>query len=108
MVGNRRKIMAPAGEKMKQAVRQAGRALETGVAALVALQQPDGSFPILQRKIVWGPCHPLFSTVSVLLAAGSLLPQNAVSRAVNFVLRCRRSDGLWEFDPAYGIPPDAD
>jgi len=89
---------------------QAGTAVERGVAALLALQDPGGSFPLLQRdaKTMWRHCHTLFSTVTVVLAAGSLLPRESVSRAVNFVLRCRRSDGLWEFDPAYGIPPDAD
>jgi hypothetical protein len=91
-------------------VAQADRALKAGITALLPLQQPDGSFLLLQRhpRTLWWHCHPLFGTVSVLLAAGSLMPKQALSRAVAFVLRCRRMDGLWEFDPAFGIPPDVD
>jgi hypothetical protein len=36
------------------------------------------------------------------------MPKRALSSALGFVLRCRRPDGLWEFDPAFGIPADVD
>ena len=84
--------------------------MQRGIQALIALQQPDGSFPLYQRKgrKSWDECHALFSTVSVLLAVAPLLPYDVVSKAVKYILACRRSDGTWEFDPALGIPADAD
>jgi hypothetical protein len=74
------------------------------------MQQGDGSFPLFQRseQTAWRRCGSLFSTVSVLLAAGSLMSEGVRTRAVDFVYRNRRHDGLWEFDPTFGIPPDAD
>jgi hypothetical protein len=85
-------------------------ALELGLSALQSMQQGDGSFPLFQRseQTAWRACGPLFSTLSVLLAAGSLMSESVRTRAVDFVYRNRRRDGLWEFDPTFGIPPDAD
>lgn len=34
--------------------------------------------------------------------------ESARLRAIDFIYRNRRRDGLWEFDPSFGIPPDAD
>ena len=84
--------------------------LQKGITALVSLQQADGSFTLLQkiRRKSWQKCHPLFSTLSVLLAASPLLPEQVVSQAVLFVNRCRRNDGTWVFDPSFGIPADSD
>ena len=84
--------------------------LQKGITALVSMQQTDGSFPVLQRipGNPWHTCHPLFSTLSVLLAADTLLPGKVLSKAVTFVQHCRRNDGTWEFDPDFGIPADAD
>src|SRR5687767_13691430 len=98
------------GRTRGELIEEARRAVRNGVSALLAEQNPDGSFPCLQREAgtPWRPCHPLFSTLSVLLAAGPLLPEAAISKGVAFVQGSRRSDRLWEFDPALGIPPDAD
>lgn len=89
---------------------QVALSLQKGISALVTLQQSDGSFPLLKRVRFrpWHVCHPLFSTVSVLLSAGSLLPKKTVSRAVEYIRHWRRDDGTWEFDPELGIPPDSD
>ncbi len=86
------------------------RPLERGLAALQAMQQDDGSFPLFQRseRTAWLKCGRLFSTLSVLLAAGSLVSESARTRAVDFVYRNRRRDKCWEFDPTFGIPADAD
>ena len=84
--------------------------LSAGISALAAMQHADGSFPLQGwGKRSWArKCFPLFSTITVVLAVGDLLPRNSVSRAVEFVLRCRRVDCLWDFDPKLGIPPDSD
>jgi hypothetical protein len=84
--------------------------IAAGISALADMQRPDGSFPLLNwGKRSWArECFPLFSTIAVILAAGELLPRNSVSRAAEFVLRCRRPDQLWDFDPRLGIPPDSD
>jgi hypothetical protein len=89
---------------------RARRALEMGLSALQSMQQGDGNFPLFQRseQTAWRECGPLFSTLSVLLAAGSLMSEDVLMRAVDFVYRNRRRDGLWEFDPTFAIPPDAD
>jgi hypothetical protein len=89
---------------------RARRALELGLSALQSMQEGDGSFPLFQRseQTAWRACGPLFSTLSVLLAAGSMMREGVRMRAVDFVYRNRRRDGLWEFDPTFGIPPDAD
>jgi hypothetical protein len=86
------------------------RSLERGRTALESMQLADGGFPLLQRTLQtdWQACGPLFSTLSVVLAAGPLLSESVRGRAVDLVQRSRRSDGLWEFDPTFGIPPDAD
>jgi hypothetical protein len=36
------------------------------------------------------------------------LPHDDIARALHFIEAQRRPDGLWEYDPALGIPPDAD
>jgi hypothetical protein len=98
------------GVWQKLTPRQVGRAVQEGTAALLAQQRADGSFGCLQREPdgSWQACHPLFSTLTVLLAVGLLLPAAALARATDFVRRSRRPDGYWEFDPALGIPADAD
>jgi len=89
---------------------RAAEALERGRSALAARQSGDGSFPfgVLDPSGPGADCHPLFSTVTVLLAAGSLLPPDRLARAVDFVLAARRPDGMWEYDARLGIPADAD
>src|SRR5262249_18083246 len=85
-------------------------ALRRGSSALLSMQNPDGSFPLYQRTPdqPWRPCHPLFATTSVVLAAGSLMPAPALQRAADFIRGCRRSDRTGEFDPTYKIPADSD
>jgi hypothetical protein len=50
----------------------------------------------------------LFSTLSVLLAVGDLLPPHSRTRAIEFIVANRRVDGTWTFDPEMPIPPDSD
>lgn len=85
-------------------------AVGAGLAALGRMQSQDGSFPLLAARPpqAWTPCGPLFSTAYVMLGAGRFLPRDCVQRAVNYIREKRRPDGLWEYDPAIGIPPDAD
>jgi hypothetical protein len=85
-------------------------ALQRAVAALAAMQAGDGSFPLSFRKkgSDWESCDPIFSTLTVMLAVGSLLPATAIASAVEYVLRRRSQDGLWEFDIALRIPADSD
>jgi len=96
--------------RKRVAPEQVNLSLLRGISALLSMQQPDGSFPVYKRVRLkpWKECHSLFSTVTVLLAVASLLPDQAVSKAVNFILNCRRDDGTWVFDPDYGIPVDSD
>ena len=86
------------------------RAITAGTEALARLQGTDGSFPLHTREGSgpWRACSPLFSTASIVLAAGRVLPRPALESATGYLRRCRRPDGLWEFDPALRIPPDAD
>jgi hypothetical protein len=81
-----------------------------GVAALAAMQGSDGSFPLFTGGAAtrWSPCGRLFSTAYIMLGAGRLMPPNNIARAVAFIRSQRRPDGLWEYDPALRIPPDAD
>ena len=90
--------------------RSLDQAVAAGVAALVRLQAADGSFALRTREGTgpWKPCAALFSTASILLAAGRALPRRTVEHAADYLRQCRRPDGLWEFDPALRIPPDAD
>lgn len=85
-------------------------ALASGLDALIALQQPDGSFPLQKWSSRMAPqaCHALFGTACVLLAAGRLLPAASADRAVAYVRRQRGNNGFWNFDPAEGIPDDSD
>ena len=91
-------------------VREREASIAAGVSALASMQRRDGSFPLLRwGKRSWArECFPLFSTIAVVLAVGELLPRNSVSRAVEFILRCRRPDRLWDFDPRLRLPPDSD
>ena len=86
------------------------RAMTSGTAALVRAQAADGSFPLHTREGSgpWRPCSALFSTASIVLTAGPMLPRTVVERAAGYLRRSRRPDGLWEFDSALRIPPDAD
>jgi hypothetical protein len=74
------------------------------------MQAPDGSFPLFTRSeaTAWMPCGSLFSTAYVMMGAGGLLSHNVIARAVNFIRSNRRADGLWDFDTAIAVPPDAD
>jgi hypothetical protein len=81
-----------------------------GIAALARMQAGDGSFSLFTRTTLtsWRPCGPLFSTSYIMLGAGSLLPVENIARALDYIRRQRRVDGLWEYDPQLGIPPDSD
>jgi Prenyltransferase and squalene oxidase repeat len=85
-------------------------AISAGIAALARMQAADGSFPLFTGAELtqWVPCGPLFSTAYIMLGAGGLLPSDNIARAVGFIRGQRRADGLWEYDPAIRIPPDAD
>ena len=81
-----------------------------GLERLSSLQLEDGSFPFtfVSPAGECRPCHPLFSTVTVLLAVGGLLTSDAREAACRFVARQRRDDGLWRFGPGDELPPDSD
>jgi len=85
-------------------------AIRRGLERLAGLQMEDGSFPMARRQDSGEPrdCHALFSTLTVCLAVGAHLPQASIARAVSFVERNRRPDGLWSFDPKADLPPDSD
>jgi hypothetical protein len=83
-------------------------AISTGIEALARMQARDGSFPLWAGTNQWGACGPLFSTAYVMIGAGGLLPAPQVARAMEFIRRQRRPDGLWEYDPAMRVPPDSD
>ena len=74
------------------------------------MQIPDGSFPLSYHDGARTPrpCHGLFSTLTVLLAVGDLLPADARSKAIAYVVKQRGADGLWMFDPELPIPSDSD
>ncbi len=106
---------APGGPATALA-RLRAQAQSRGLRALRRLQAADGSFPLQRRLQVpwwrqgarWQPCGPLFSTAYVLLSAGRLLPAESRDAALAYIRRARRGDGLWDYDPALGIPPDSD
>ncbi|OOZ79714.1 hypothetical protein BOW50_03550 [Solemya velum gill symbiont] len=85
-------------------------AIQSGVEALQRSQLPNGAFPFSQRQSdgSWQACNPIFSTVTVLLCIGKLLPGSDVQRAIDYVVTCRESDGLWDYDPGMDIPADSD
>jgi 4-hydroxybenzoate polyprenyltransferase len=83
-------------------------AIADGLAALERIQSDDGSFPLWTGTQAWRPCSPLFSTAYIMMGAGRLLPAASVERAIGYLRAQRRDDGLWEYDPAVGLPPDAD
>src|SRR5262245_40198029 len=85
-------------------------AISVGIAALARMQGADGSFPLFTGTgpTGWLPCGRLFSTAYIMLGASGLLPSDNIARALAFIRGQRRSDGLWEYDPAIRIPPDAD
>jgi hypothetical protein len=83
------------------------RALQRGVAALRALQAPDGSFAVTPSTLR-PPRHAtdsIFSTASVLIAVEALLPKPAASAALDYIAGRRRADGLWAWRE---FPTDAD
>ena len=43
-----------------------------------------------------------------MLSGGRRLPPDAAARAVRYVRAQRRPDGLWDYDPRLGVPPDSD
>jgi len=90
--------------------RSSSAAICLGISALADLQSEDGSFPLFTgtRSSEWRRCGNLFSTAYVMLGAGRLLAPEDASRAAACILGQRRPDGLWDYDPALGIPPDAD
>lgn len=96
--------------RKKASIEQTESALRRGVSRLASMQQPAGSFPVYRRdgNGPWQPCHALFSTLTVLLAAGPMLPEAVRARAVDFVLAARRDDGTWVFGHDLGIPADSD
>lgn len=83
------------------------RALQRGVAALTALQAPDGSFAVTPsaRRPPRHATDPICSTASVLIAAEALLPKPAASAGLDYIAGRRRPDGLWAWE---GCPTDAD
>ncbi len=92
-------------------LRQITLAIQSGIKALQHSQLPNGAFPFMQRQGdgSWQACHPIFSTVTILLCVGKLLPESVVQRAIDYVLACRQqSDGLWMYDPGMEIPADSD
>jgi hypothetical protein len=88
---------------------RAATARDRALAALASQQGPQGDFPFfVLHPGGERPAHGLFSTVTVLLAAGPQLPLQCRERALDFVLACRRADGMWHYDPSLPIPADAD
>lgn len=88
---------------------RAAAARDRALAALASQQGPQGDFPFfVLRPGGESPAHGLFSTVTVLLAVGPRLPLRCRERALDFVLACRRADGMWHYDPSLPIPADAD
>ncbi len=88
--------------------RSVAQAIDSGLAALGGMQAADGGFPLWTGTNRWAPCGPLFATAYVMMGAGGLLPAANIGRAVSFIRGQRLGDGLWEYDPAIRIPPDAD
>lgn len=90
---------------MKQSIAQV---ITAGIFALAKMQAPDGSFPLWTGTKRWVPCGSLFATSYIMMGAGRFLPSDNKARAVRYIRSQRRSDGLWEYDPAIRIPPDVD
>jgi len=90
--------------------RSPSEALAAGLAALEGTQEADGGFPLWQCRPPgpWQRCGALFSTACIVLAAQELLSRPCLDWAVAFIRQQRRPDGLWEYDPALGLPPDSD
>lgn len=78
--------------------------------ALLAWQQHDGGFPIWrwQHNGTSVRDDPLFSTAAILLAIGDRLPSDQRRSALALLRRRQGDDGLWRFDGAAQLPPDAD
>jgi hypothetical protein len=85
-------------------------AVRRGLEQLAAMQMPDGSFPLTHHngRSPARQCHGLFSTLSILLALGDLLPPDVRSKALEFVAGQRSQDGTWHYDPDLKIPADSD
>jgi hypothetical protein len=78
--------------------------------ALVGWQQDDGGFPLL-RWTPGGPCvedDRLFATAAIVLAVGERLRGDPLRAALALLRRRQGEDGLWRFDAAAQLPPDAD
>jgi hypothetical protein len=78
--------------------------------ALLGWQQHDGGFPLLRwpHAGVSVQDDPLFSTAAILLAIGERLPDDHRCSALALLRRRQGEDGLWRFDDAARLPPDAD
>ena len=83
-------------------------AIASGLEALAGMQAADGAFPLWTGTNRWTRCGRLFATAYVMMGAGKLLPAGNITRAMGFIRGQRRNDGLWEYDAAIRIPPDAD
>ena len=85
-------------------------AIIDGLAALGRMQSKDGSFSLFYRKgnSKWTECSPVFSTAYIMIGSGQLLSWTKIHRALDFILKSRRKDRLWEYDSAIGVPPDSD
>jgi hypothetical protein len=78
--------------------------------ALLGWQQGDGGFPLLR----WTPGGAgveddrLFATAAIVLAVGERLGGDPLRAALALLRRRQGEDGLWRFDAAGQLPPDAD
>jgi hypothetical protein len=90
--------------------RSIAEAVTDGLAALARMQTREGYFPLYTGTAgsMWTRCDPIFSTAYIMMGIGRLLPAQHIAHAVDYIANSRRSDGLWHYDPALDIPPDAD
>jgi hypothetical protein len=78
--------------------------------ALAGWQQGDGGFPLLR----WTPGGAgieddrLFATAAIVLAVGERLRGDPLQAALGLLRQRQKEDGLWRFDAAAQLPPDAD
>jgi hypothetical protein len=88
----------------------ASDAIEAGAAALAAMQEADGGFPLepVASQPPGGPADNLFATATVLGVAAAFLPDDIVSRAAAYILRRRNRQGLWSWDADGVLPVDSD
>jgi len=78
--------------------------------ALLSWQQPDGGFPLWRWSSAGVTVQDdrLFATAAILLAIGEQFPSDPCRSALALLRRRQGSDGLWRFDAAAQLPPDAD